>query len=47
MAAIIQQKEIDIYEYKLPSDNVTEAQDWGIAQYDYPEIKLDDKLLVY
>lgn len=41
---ITQQKEIDIYEYKLPEDNVPEAQDWGIAQYDYPEIKLDDKL---
>lgn len=41
---ITQQKEIDIYEYKLPKDNVPEAQDWGIVEYNYPEIKLDDKL---
>lgn len=41
---ITQQKEIDIYEYKLPEDHVPESQDWGIAEYKYPEIKLDDKL---
>lgn len=42
---ITKKEEVQTYEYKLPKNHVPEAEDWGIAEYKYPDLKIDIKTI--